>query len=516
MSHRPSPTVTGSSPADPNTLSGRLSPLRRIIVSTVGRAARSVCTVRHPERLAQLPDPLIFVLNHSNYMESLLVPVTLIYHRQGRLIHFMVDWMFRHLPLIGTLLRLGETVPVYTKPARWRLFEGYRRRQRTFSPVDECLALLAAGRSVGIYPEGTRNPDPLQLRRARPGLAHLILTSTAPVVPVGIHFPTRNRRGLIPALGRFTITIGEALSFEAERRAYRHPGRNTSMGPETPHRDSQLSRQVLSDVMQALSPLCGKTYPFAHPDVRGNRSGKSPAGYNHMEGRNIMSMTRVTATKVTGSELRAEALQVIQQVFVQEKGWISAPETQIDEDIGEQEHISWFLVRANGKPAGVIRLYYDPPIQIPAEYEPEFEADINLDAVARMYRFVEIGRFMIIPAYRRNIRVVMSLMKVAVKEVVQRGYTHFITDVYESDPHCPYKFHVQVLGFQRIGTHRFGELNCNSLRIILVLDIARAYRRMKQKRNRIFREFTEGISEELEALPLPIPILPEAGNQRSI
>jgi hypothetical protein len=31
-----------------------------------------------------------------------------------------------------------------------------------------------------------------------------------------------------------------------------------------------------------------------------------------------------------------------------------------------------------------------------------------------------------------------------------------------------------VLGFERIGTHRTGELACESVRIILILDIARA------------------------------------------
>jgi hypothetical protein len=34
------------------------------------------------------------------------------------------------------------------------------------------------------------------------------------------------------------------------------------------------------------------------------------------------------------------------------------------------------------------------------------------------------------------------------------------------------------LGFERIGTHRHGELACASSRSILILDIARAYQRL--------------------------------------
>jgi len=44
------------------------------------------------------------------------------------------------------------------------------------------------------------------------------------------------------------------------------------------------------------------------------------------------------------------------------------------------------------------------------------------------------------------------------------------------------------------------------VRIILILDLARAYARAKQQKNKIFRELTEGIREELERLP-PTPAL---------
>jgi hypothetical protein len=58
-----------------------------------------------------------------------------------------------------------------------------------------------------------------------------------------------------------------------------------------------------------------------------------------------------------------------------------------------------------------------------------------------------------------------------------------------------------VLGFERIGSHRYGELACSSVRIVLVLDLARTYRRLKRRRDRVFRELAGGLGELFEALP---------------
>src|SRR4051794_2715932 len=47
------------------------------------------------------------------------------------------------------------------------------------------VELLAAGRVLGIYPEGTRSKDG-RLHRFRTGVARLALRSGAPVIPVGL------------------------------------------------------------------------------------------------------------------------------------------------------------------------------------------------------------------------------------------------------------------------------------------------------------------------------------------
>lgn len=209
-------------------------------------------------------------------------------------------------------------------------------------------------------------------------------------------------------------------------------------------------------------------------------------------------MKSVNVQKVVAPEVRQQALSVIEAVYLQEKQWIQDPGNEISENGAERMDQSWFLVSVDGAPAGVIRLVYDPVLELPAEYGVTLEAGIDLENLKRHGRFVDIGRFMILPRYRRNIRVVMKLMREAIVEVAQRGYTHFVTDVFENDPHSPLRFHTQVLGFERIGTHRYGELACASARIILILDIARAYQRLKKRENKVFKEVGEGLRDFME------------------
>ncbi|MEP7092342.1 MAG: lysophospholipid acyltransferase family protein, partial [Nocardioidaceae bacterium] len=80
--------------------------------------------------------------------------------------------------------------------------------------LDIALAVLARGEAFGIYPEGTRSRDG-RLYRGRTGVAHLALTSGAPVVPVGIS-GTQALQPVgttVPRLAKVTVRFGEPLSF---------------------------------------------------------------------------------------------------------------------------------------------------------------------------------------------------------------------------------------------------------------------------------------------------------------
>jgi len=204
-------------------------------------------------------------------------------------------------------------------------------------------------------------------------------------------------------------------------------------------------------------------------------------------------MSSVIVSRIESARDRDAALEVVKQVFCDEKNWISTTQNQIPDELTGNTCFSWFLARINGHPAGVIRLLYDPSFDLPEEYDVKFMPGINIEELKNAGRYVEIGRFMILEEFRRNPRVALRLMKAAVSEVLERDDTHFITDVFEGEVHSPLNFHTRVLGFEMVGEHLFGELNYSSTRIILTLDILKLYSRIKDSKSRIYQELTDGL-----------------------
>jgi 1-acyl-sn-glycerol-3-phosphate acyltransferase len=185
----------------------------RLLLRAVLCASAGGIRVEGASRLAGIPDPAVFALSHHSAYEALLAPAALIALRGGRRVRFLVDWMYLELPLAGAILRHGEPIAVYRKPARWRWREHVRRQGlRSTSPADRALMALRRGISVGIYPEGRRNADPWRLAPMRRGAAVLATKAGAPLVPIGIDFPARERLGRVPRLGRMVLRVGEPLA----------------------------------------------------------------------------------------------------------------------------------------------------------------------------------------------------------------------------------------------------------------------------------------------------------------
>jgi len=220
----------------------------RVLLRGLVASFGPLTSVEGAGRLRGLPEPAILALNHNSSFECLAAPAALLWLRRGRMIHFLIDWMYLRVPGIGWLMRQSDPVPVYGKPARWRIGERHRLAQLRAPVLDACLERLAAGGSLGIFPEGTRNRGG-QLLRGRPGLGELVLRSTAPVVPVGLRFPAAERLGRPPRLGRMVLAIGEPLSFQQERcRAS-----DLSAGARR-----ALARQVVHQVMSEIARLSQK------------------------------------------------------------------------------------------------------------------------------------------------------------------------------------------------------------------------------------------------------------------
>jgi 1-acyl-sn-glycerol-3-phosphate acyltransferase len=219
--------------------------------------------VEDADRLANLEGPVIFACNHSNSVEAILVPTLLAFLRGGERVHFLADWMFLHLPPFGWLLQMGGVIPVYRKRARWGLRDGLRQRHRHESPLAAGLALLAAGKCVGIFPEGTRNADPEHLLRGRSGVGALALQSGAPVVPIGIRYPAAARLGRPPKLGRLVVCPGETLHFSPPA-PLAGPG---GPAPAVSKLDRWPLRRATEKVMASLAQLSGKREPHRQSEV---------------------------------------------------------------------------------------------------------------------------------------------------------------------------------------------------------------------------------------------------------
>lgn len=141
----------------------------------------------------------IVVSNHTSNLDPPFVGAA-IGRQTGRPIHFMAKQEIFHWPLIGWLARGSGVFFV-------RRGEGDRAAQRI------ALDHLAAGRPIGIFPEGTRSRDGI-LSEAKPGVALLAMRSGATLVPVGISgsgkiFPGRSRW---PHRTRVDIRIGKPFS----------------------------------------------------------------------------------------------------------------------------------------------------------------------------------------------------------------------------------------------------------------------------------------------------------------
>jgi ribosomal protein S18 acetylase RimI-like enzyme len=199
----------------------------------------------------------------------------------------------------------------------------------------------------------------------------------------------------------------------------------------------------------------------------------------------------VTARRVADEADRRAVIEVLRATYHREKRWVTDPETQAPPDDLNKSAISWFIVHVDSHPAGVLRVLYDPPLAQYAKYGFKvLDPSVRVEEFVRQHRIAEIGRFAVLPRYRGRIMVAAALMRAAAEETVARGYTHFVTDVFEDNPHSPYGFHTRVMGFRPVATHDTGELHCRSRRITLVLDLKAAYRRLKARGSWLFRYLT--------------------------
>lgn len=202
--------------------------------------------------------------------------------------------------------------------------------------------------------------------------------------------------------------------------------------------------------------------------------------------------------RVADPQTRQDALAVLGATYRDEKGWVEQAESQLPQSDLSSPQVSWFIAYRGLVPAGVLRVYYNPPVAQYRAYDVTLlDRGLDVDRFLATNHIAEIGRFAICPRYRRNLLIAVALMRAATRETVERGFTHYITDVFEDDPHSPYGFHTRVMGFSPVATHEHGELHCKSRRITLILDLKAAYKHLRHRQSWIFRSLTGDWDEGL-------------------
>lgn len=175
-------------------------------------ASRQIVAIHGLQHIRPARDPFILAANHSTRRESILVPALLFLHRGGRLVHFLADWNFRLIPGVDLIYARAQVVTVTRKSAKPRFLNAVKPLYRHPQPaLERARAHLAAGRAIGLFPEGEVNRNPRTLLRGRRGAARLSIETGVPVVPMGIRFPNADPAHPIPAGCAMELHLGPPL-----------------------------------------------------------------------------------------------------------------------------------------------------------------------------------------------------------------------------------------------------------------------------------------------------------------
>lgn len=176
--------------------------------------------------------PVIIASNHLSFSDSIFMPLVV-----PRKVTFLAKSEYFTSPGPKGLLKkltfiaLGQ-VPVDRSGGR-----------RSEAALITGLKVLAEGKCIGIYPEGTRSPDG-RLYKGRTGIARLAIESGAPIIPVAM-FNTEKIQPtgtVVPKVMRVEMIFGEPLYFEGDST------------------DLLYLREVTDKIMTTIQALSGQEY----------------------------------------------------------------------------------------------------------------------------------------------------------------------------------------------------------------------------------------------------------------
>lgn len=227
-------------------------PLAAVVVPAIGWFAK--IEIEGAEHLPA-EGPYVLAPNHYSEFDPLILAVAT--WRLGRAPRFMAKESLFRVPVLGAALRATGMVPVA------RAASAAAAKQT----LEQAEALVAHGRGVIVYPEGslTRDPDVWPMR-GKTGAVRLALAGDIPVIPAA----TWGVQQIMPRYGKLRV-------FPPRRRVRVLLGPPVDLakwsGQSSPAALSAATDAVMAEVSVLLGELRGQTPPAErwNPSVHGQR-----------------------------------------------------------------------------------------------------------------------------------------------------------------------------------------------------------------------------------------------------
>jgi 1-acyl-sn-glycerol-3-phosphate acyltransferase len=162
--------------------------------------------VRHADRVPR-KGPVLLCINHpNNLIDSLLVGAVV-----DRKVHYLATAALFRNPIVACFLRAVGAIPVYRRQ------DDPDKMDKNVGAFEACVATLASGGLIGIYPEGTTHAES-RVQRIKTGAARIALDyesrrragatgASLVLIPTGLAFEARKSFG-----GRVRVSFGEAIA----------------------------------------------------------------------------------------------------------------------------------------------------------------------------------------------------------------------------------------------------------------------------------------------------------------
>lgn len=179
--------------------------------------------------------PVIVVCNHLSFVDSVFLPLMI-----DRQMAFLAksDY-FTGRGIKGFFVRLFMT-------SAGQLPIDRSGGKASEASLNAGLAVLAEGKVLGIYPEGTRSPDG-RMFRGRTGVARMVLEAQVPVIPCAV-VDTEKVMPLgstVPSVHRVGVVIGKPMDFSRFH------------GMES---DRYVLRAITDEIIYEMNKLSGQEY----------------------------------------------------------------------------------------------------------------------------------------------------------------------------------------------------------------------------------------------------------------